>query len=107
MKYSVVINSKEAETVWNAFRFALAALARGHRVSVFLMGPAVEIEGIGDAKFDVQKLLNRFDELGGEALSCGECLGIREMKASFFCSVSSMDELVRLTEEADRSVVFG
>lgn len=107
MKYTVVLNTKETETVWNALRFATTALSRGHKVSVFLMGPAVTIDDIGDAKFDVKKLLNRFEELGGEALSCGTCLRIREMEASYFCPVSTMDELVRLTEEADKTVVFG
>lgn len=107
MKYAVVINTKDNESVWNALRFASSALSRGHKVSVFLMGSAVEIDSVGDEKFDVKKLLNRFEELGGEALSCGTCLRLRGKEASFFCPVSTMDELVRLTEEADRTVVFG
>ncbi|MFQ5761501.1 MAG: DsrE family protein [Candidatus Bathyarchaeia archaeon] len=107
MNYTVVINAKETEIVWNALRFASAALARGHKVSIFLMGPAVEIDSIDDARFDVKKLLDRFEELGGQALSCGTCLRIRNMEANIFCPASSMDELVRLTEEADRTVIFG
>ena len=65
MKYLLVINTTETETVWNAFRLGSAALSRGHEVSVFLLGSAVDIESIGDERFDVQKLLLRFDELGG------------------------------------------
>ena len=107
MKYLLVINTTETETVWNAFRLGSAALSRGHEVSVFLLGSAVDIESIGDERFDVQKLLLRFDELGGVALSCGTCLRIRRMDASAVCPMSTMDDLVRLTEEADRVLSFG
>ncbi len=107
MKYLLIINTTETETVWNAFRFGSAALSSGHEMNVFLLGPAVEIEQIGDDKFDVQKLLLRFDELGGAALSCGTCLRIREMDAGALCPMSTMDDLVRLTEESDRVLTFG
>ena len=107
MKYLLIINTTETETVWNAFRFGSAALSRGHEVSAFLLGPAVEIEQIGDERFDVQKLLLRFDELGGVALSCGTCLRIRQMDAAAVCPLSTMDDLVRLTEESDRVLSFG
>jgi len=49
----------------------------------------------------------RFDELGGVALSCGTCLRLREMDASAVCPMSTMDDLVRLTEESDRVLTFG
>ena len=107
MTYLLIINTTETETVWNAFRFGSAALSRGHEVSVFLLGAAVEIEKIGDERFDVQKLVLRFDELGGVALSCGTCLRLREMDASAVCPMSTMDDLVRLTEESDRVLTFG
>lgn len=107
MKYLLVINTTETETVWNALRFGSAALSRGHEANAFLLGPAVEIENIGDDRFDVQKLLLRFDELGGVALSCGTCLRLRQMDASAICPMSTMDDLVRLTEEADRVLTFG
>ncbi len=107
MKYVIVINTQEAETVWNALRFGSAALSRGHEVTVFLLGPAVEIEAIQDERFNVKRLLERFEELGGSALSCGTCLRIRQRDASEMCPISTMDDLVRLTEEADRSFIFG
>src|SRR3972149_4193694 len=78
-----------------------------HEVNVFLLGPAVEIERVGDERFDVHKLLLRFDELGGVILSCGTCLRIREMDAGALCPMSTMDDLVRLTEESDRVLTFG
>jgi len=107
MKYLLVINTTETESVWNALRFGSAALSRGHEASIFLLGPAVEIAEIGDEKFDVQTLLLRFDEMGGVALSCGTCLRLREMDANAVCPMSTMDDLVRLTEESDRVLTFG
>ncbi len=107
MKYAVIINTKDPETVWNAFRFGCAALSRGHKVSVFLLGPAVEIDTVEDTRFGVKKVVNRFLELGGEALSCGTCLKVRRMNAAEYCPLSTMDTLVQLTEDADRVVSFG
>ena len=107
MKYALVINTDETETVWNALRFGSAALSRGHEVGIFLLGPAVGIESVGNERFDVQSLLLRFDELGGVALSCGTCLRLRQMDTSAVCPMSTMDDLVRLTEEADRVLTFG
>ena len=57
--------------------------------------------------FDIKKVVNRFMQLGGEALSCGTCLRMRKMNASEVCPLSTMDTLVTLTEEADRVVSFG
>ncbi|MDE3076448.1 MAG: DsrE family protein [Chloroflexota bacterium] len=107
MKYLLIINTTETETVWNAFRLGAAALSRGHEVSAFLLGPAVEIESIGSDQFDVQKLLYRFDDLGGAVLSCTTCLRLRKMDAGALCPMSTMDDLVRLTEESDRVLTFG
>jgi hypothetical protein len=42
MMYAVVINTKDPETVWNAFRFACASLSKGHQVPVFLLGPLLK-----------------------------------------------------------------
>ncbi len=107
MKYLLVINGNDTETVWNALRFGSAVLSRGHEASAFLLGSAVEIENLGNESFDVQKLLLRFDELGGEVLSCTTCLRLRKMDAAAVCPMSSMDDLARLTEEADRVLSFG
>jgi len=107
MMYAVVINTKDPETVWNAFRFACASLSKGHQVTVFLLGPAVEIDSVDSSRFDVKKVVGRFLDLGGEALSCGTCLKVRKMGASEACPMSTMDTLVVLTEDADRVVSFG
>jgi len=107
VKYLLIINGNDPETVWNALRFGSAVRSRGHEASAFLLGAAVEIERLGNERFDVQKLLLRFDELGGVVLSCGTCLRVRKMDAAAVCPMSTMDDLARLTEEADRVLTFG
>ncbi len=107
MKYLLIINGNDPETIWNALRFGSAVLSRGHEASAFLLGAAVEIERVGSERFDVEKLLLRFDELGGVVLSCTTCLRIRKMDAAAVCPMSTMDDLARLTEEADRVLTFG
>lgn len=107
MKYAVILNSKDPETVWNAFRFSAASVSRGHKVAVFLLGPAVEIDTVDDSRFEVKKVVRRFLGMGGEALSCGTCLKVRKMSASELCPMSTMDTLVALTEDSDRVVNFG
>jgi uncharacterized protein involved in oxidation of intracellular sulfur len=120
LRYAVIINNADPENVWNALRFCNTALSRGHEVTVFLLGPAVEldelVEKIDSSTFNIKKLYERFKELGGRTLSCGTCMRIRGLLDKPFvafsvrvtdAAVSTMDELVRLTEEADRVVVFG
>jgi hypothetical protein len=67
----------------------------------------VEIEGIPNEPFNVQAQLSKFVGLGGEALSCGTCLSSRHLGAAEACPVSTMDDLARLSEEADRVITFG
>ena len=53
MKIGVIIETKEFEKAWNAFRFAVTAKKQTHEVKVFLMGEAVECEGLIHEKYNV------------------------------------------------------
>lgn len=46
MKFGIILQTKEYEKAWNAFRFATTAIKQGNEVKVFLMGEAVECEGL-------------------------------------------------------------
>ena len=106
MQYLLILSTKDPETVWNALRFGTATLGRNHSVNIFLLGAAVEIEAIRHEDFDVQGALERFAASGGEALSCGTCLTLRKLEPGALCPVSTMNDLVRLTEEADKVLTF-
>ncbi len=106
MKIGIVLNTKEPETVWNALRFGVTALLGGHEVKAFLLGHAVEIEKIYDAKFDVSAQVQKFLSAGGKMMACGTCLKIRQMGSMELCPVSSMHDLLEMVEESDRVLTF-
>jgi len=106
MKIGIILETKEFEKAWNAFRFATTARKQGHEVKLFLMGEAVECEGLVHAKYNVDEQLNNFVNAGGEILACGTCLKSRQMESSGVCPVSTMIDCVNLVIWADKMVTF-
>ncbi|MFH1121197.1 MAG: DsrE family protein [Bacteroidota bacterium] len=106
MKIGIIIETKEYEKAWNAFRFAVTARKQGHEVKVFLMGEAVECEGLAHVKYNVDTQLKAFIETGGEILACGTCLKSRNMNETEACPLSTMVDCVNLVVWADKMVTF-
>lgn len=106
MKLGIILETKEYEKAWNAFRFATTARNRGHEVKVFLMGEAVECEELTHEKYDVAGQLNTFIKAGGEILACGTCLKSRHLEGSEACPISTMVDCVQVVEWADKTVSF-
>jgi len=106
MKIGIILETKEFEKAWNAFRFATTAKKKHHEVKVFLMGEAVECEGLTHEKFNVDEQLKIFIKEGGEILACGTCLKSRHKDGSDVCPISTMIDCVNLVEWADKVVNF-
>ena len=106
MKLGIIVNTNDAETAWNALRLSIEALDKDNEVSIFLLGSGVEIENIEDKTFDVTGALERFLRKGGNLLSCGTCLRLRDQEASV-CSISTMPELLKMISDSDKVVTFG
>lgn len=106
MNIGIIIETKEYEKAWNAFRFAITAKKQGHDTKVFLMGEAVECEGLTHDKYNVDEQLKNFVSLGGELLACGTCLKSRKLSASEACPISTMNDCVNLVIWADKTVTF-
>lgn len=106
MKLGVILETKELEKAWNAFRFATTAKKQGHEVKVFLMGEAVECEGLTDIKFNVDEQLKKFVEADGDILACGTCLETRKKGSTDACPISTMIDCVEMVEWADKTVTF-
>lgn len=108
MKIGVILNTNEAESVWNCFRFALEALKKNHFVKIFLLGKGVEIENVKDDKFPLlDGSIKKFIKNNGIILVCGACLKLRGTEESKICPVSAMEEMLKIVEESDRMVTFG
>jgi sulfur relay (sulfurtransferase) complex TusBCD TusD component (DsrE family) len=106
MKLGIILETSELEKAWNAFRFAVTARKRKHEVKLFLMGEAVECEGLTDEKFNVDEQLKAFITIGGEVLACGTCLNARQLEGTAACPLSTMVDCVQLVEWADKVVTF-
>jgi len=106
MKIGIILETKESEKAWNAFRFALTAKKQGHEVKMFLMGEAVECEGLTHEKYNVDVQLKAFSDAGGEIMACGTCLKSRQLDATETCPVSTMADCVNLVVWADKMVTF-
>ena len=106
MKLGIILETKEFEKAWNAFRFANTALKNGHEVQVFLMGEAVECENLAHEKFDVAGQIKTYSEAGGEILACGTCLRARNLGGTDVCPISTMVDCLDMVEWADKVVTF-
>jgi uncharacterized protein involved in oxidation of intracellular sulfur len=106
MKLGIILETKEFEKAWNAFRFAVTAKKAGHEVKVFLMGEAVECENLTHEKYDVAGQLKTFVESGGEILACGTCLKSRLLDGTDSCPLSTMKDCLAVVEWADKVVTF-
>lgn len=106
MKLGIILETKELEKAWNAFRFAITAKNQGYDVKIFLMGEAVECEGLTDEKYNVDQQLKKFVEADGDILACGTCLETRKKGSTEACPISTMVDCVELVEWADKTVTF-
>ncbi len=107
MKIGVILNSNEPETVWNTFRFGVEALEKKHLVKIFLLGKGVECENLKNKKFNTQKMIKAFKRKNGLILACGTCMEIRKKQKSKVCSISTINDLLKIVKESDKILTFG
>ena len=106
MKIGIILTTKEYEKAWNAFRFAVAAKTQNNEVKIFLLGDAVECEGLTHEKFNINEHLKAFISFGGEVLACGTCLETRQRKATETYPFATMADCVKMVEWADKVLTF-
>ena len=108
MKIGIILNTNDAETCWNCFRFGNEALKNAHSVKIFLLGKGVEIENMKDDKFPLlEGSIKKFMKSNGIILACGACLKIRQKEEIGMCPVSNMEDMLKIVEESDKVVTFG
>ena len=111
MKLAVVIYSGDAETVWNAFRMASAALAYDDEVVVFLLGKGVECVEINSLRYNVKEQMEIYKEHGGNIIGCGVCCETRQdempmLAKNLDCELGSMQDLYALVKDSDKVLTF-
>lgn len=79
MKSGIILETKEYKKAQNAFRLAVTAKKQANETKVFLMGEAVECEGLTNEKYNVDGKLRNYVNAGGKILACGTCIKSRSV----------------------------
>ena len=106
MKIGIIISSNDAETCWNAFRFANFSLSNKDEVSIFLLSKGVEYESISNEQFNIIEQSKKFIESSGKIFACGTCLKSRNSSGSNLCPISTMKDMYRIVSESDKILTF-
>jgi uncharacterized protein involved in oxidation of intracellular sulfur len=106
MKLGMVLSSNDPETAFNALRLANFSLAQGDQVTLFLLGKGVDLDQIGNEKFEVRGQAESLLKAGGRIAACGTCLRLRAKEESEVCPLSTMKDLYDLLTQSDRIVTF-
>lgn len=107
MQLGIIIETADAERIWNAFRLANTALDADHSVEVFLLGDGVEASEVETEKFNPRGVIRKFTRDGGELLACGTCLDSRDLEPNELRPRATMNDLLALVEDADKVVTVG
>lgn len=106
MKIGVIISTNDAETCWNALRYANFCISQNDVVKVFFMGKGVEYQKIGTDKFNTIEQADQLMRSGGKIYACGSCIRSREQQSSEMCPLSTMKDMYEIIKESDKVVTF-
>jgi sulfur relay (sulfurtransferase) complex TusBCD TusD component (DsrE family) len=106
MKIGVIILSNDAETCWNALRYANFSLGQKDEVKIFFMGKGVEYQNVSTEKFNTVGQAETFLKSGGTIHACGTCIRSREKEGSEMCPISTMKDMYEIVKESDKIVTF-
>ena len=107
MRLGLIVESNDAERVWNAFRLATTALEAGHEVETFLLGDGVDAPDLETDKYNPHGVMRKYANGGGELVACGTCLDARDLAADDLRPRGTMGDLLALVEAADEVLTFG
>ena len=105
-KIGIIISANDAETCWNAFRFANFSLNSKDQVKIFLIGKGVEYQQISNSEFNIVEQAGKFLGSGGKIFACGTCIKSREQKESNLCPINTMKDMYAIVKESDKIVTF-
>ncbi|MFA4857949.1 MAG: DsrE family protein [Candidatus Margulisiibacteriota bacterium] len=106
MKIGIIIASNDAETCWNALRYANYSLGQKDEVKVFFMGKGVEYQKVSTDKFNTIEQADKLIKFGGKVYACGTCIKSREQAGSEMCPISTLKDMYEIVKESDKVVTF-
>ena len=106
MKIGIIISSNDAETCWNALRYANFVIGKKDEVKVFFMGKGVEYQKVSIDKFNTVEQADNLLKSGGKIYACGTCIKSREQESSEMCPISTLKDMYEIVKESDKVVTF-
>ena len=106
MKIGVLISSDDAETCWNALRYANFCIGQKDEVKVFLTGKGVEYQQISTDKFNTIEQADKLLKSGGKVYACRTCIKSREQEGSEMCPISTLKDMYEIVKESDKVLAF-
>jgi len=106
MKIGIIISSNDAETCWNALRYANFCLGQKDQTKVFFIGKGVEYQNISTGKFNTIEQADKFLQSGGRVYACGSCIKARGQEGSEMCPINTMQDMYDIIRESDKVVTF-
>ncbi len=106
MKIGIIISTNDAETCWNALRYANFAIAQKDEVKIFFMGKGVEYQKASTDKFNTLEQADKVMQSGGKLYACGSCIKSREQEGSDLCPISTMKDMYEIIQASDKVVTF-
>jgi uncharacterized protein involved in oxidation of intracellular sulfur len=106
MKIGVIISTNDAETAWNALRYANFCLGQKDEVKVFLAGKGVECQNISTEKFNTVEQAEKLLKGGGKIFACGTCIKSRDREGSEMCPINTMEDMYEIIKESDKVLTF-
>ncbi len=106
MKIGIIISSNDAETCWNALRYANFCISQEDEVKVFFLGKGVEYQKISTGKFNTVEQAEKLFRSGGKIFACGACIQSREQEGTEMCPISTMKDMDRIVKESDKVLTF-
>ena len=106
MKIGIIISSNDAETCWNALRYANYSVSQKDEVKVFFMGKGVEYQKVSTDKFNTIEQADKLLKSRGRVYACGTCIKSREQEGSEMCPISTLKDMYEIVKESDKVVTF-
>lgn len=107
MHIGFIVQTNDAERIWNGIRLANTALSSGHSVEIFLLGDGVEAAGLSHEKINPRGILRKYRNEGGELFACGTCLESRGIEPDDLRPRATMEDCLRIVEDADKVLTIG
>lgn len=88
----IIISTNDEETIWNVMRFANYSIEWGNKVSIFLLGKGVEIEGLAKTNKDIGDQVEKYLDLDGTIYGCQVCFQSRK-QANKICKLGCIQDM--------------